>query len=364
MSVFKWSQTPGSNDDIDSTINLQEGQSPGSLNNSARAMMAAIAKYRDDVSGNLVTGGTSTAYTLTTNQTFTALTDGISVTCRMSATNGASPTLNVDSLGAKAIASVYGTAMPTGALLSGSVQKFTYDSTDDKWIVQGQVGSTQPLVAGGTGASLTDPNADRILFWDDSEGAATWLAPSTGLAISGTNISLSHLGLEALTDPNADKVLFWDDSGGATAFATLGDGIETSGTTLQANIASQAEMETGTATDVLVPIGRQKYHPLHPKVAASIEQVGTHSVVAGTGVSSVTDNGTGQSTLTFATAFSDTTYQWVASTRDSDDASAADALVSCALSETKSATQLKLDVTHGATNTDSPELNVIICGDQ
>jgi hypothetical protein len=61
MTVFSWSTTAANNDDIDSTINWQEGQSPASVNNSARAMMAAIAKWRADMSGNLVTAGTSTA---------------------------------------------------------------------------------------------------------------------------------------------------------------------------------------------------------------------------------------------------------------------------------------------------------------
>jgi hypothetical protein len=45
-----------------------------------------------------------------------------------------------------------------------------------------------PLANGGTAANLTDPNADRILFWDDSAGAVTWLAPSSGVNISGTSI--------------------------------------------------------------------------------------------------------------------------------------------------------------------------------
>ncbi len=39
--------------------------------------------------------------------------------------------------------------------------------------------------------SLTDPNADRILFWDDSAGAAAWLS-STDLAISGTAIDVAN----------------------------------------------------------------------------------------------------------------------------------------------------------------------------
>lgn len=48
-------------------------------------------------------------------------------------------------------------------------------------------GSAVALADGGTGASLTDPNADRILFWDDSAGVVTWLSLD-GLEISGTTL--------------------------------------------------------------------------------------------------------------------------------------------------------------------------------
>lgn len=134
MSVATWSQTAATNASVDSAINFREGQSPGSVNNSIRAMMAEIAKWRDDLSGNVVTGGTATALTVTTNQVFASLTDGLMITVRMSVRNGAAATLNVDGLGAKAIATVYGTALAAGALPAGSIQTLTYDSTDDKWI--------------------------------------------------------------------------------------------------------------------------------------------------------------------------------------------------------------------------------------
>lgn len=53
-----------------------------------------------------------------------------------------------------------------------------------------KVGGTDVALAdGGTGASLTDPNADRILFWDDSAGTVTWLAPAAGVEISGTTLN-------------------------------------------------------------------------------------------------------------------------------------------------------------------------------
>lgn len=53
------------------------------------------------------------------------------------------------------------------------------------------VGGTDVALAdGGTGNSLSDPNADRILFWDDSAGVMTWLTPSTGLTVSTTSLTV------------------------------------------------------------------------------------------------------------------------------------------------------------------------------
>lgn len=53
------------------------------------------------------------------------------------------------------------------------------------------------LSKGGTGASLTDPNADSIMFWDDSAGAVTWLAPKAGLNIDTTDL---FLGIQKICD--------------------------------------------------------------------------------------------------------------------------------------------------------------------
>lgn len=50
------------------------------------------------------------------------------------------------------------------------------------------------LALGGTGVALSDPNADRLLFWDDSEGSTSWLQLGTGLSISGTTLNLTGGG--------------------------------------------------------------------------------------------------------------------------------------------------------------------------
>jgi len=51
-------------------------------------------------------------------------------------------------------------------------------------------GTDVALADGGTGASLTDPNADMIMFWDDSANVVTWLTPSTGLTLNGTDLTV------------------------------------------------------------------------------------------------------------------------------------------------------------------------------
>lgn len=43
-------------------------------------------------------------------------------------------------------------------------------------------------------ADLTDPNADRIAFWDDTAGAVTWLTAGSGLTITGTTMTADSGG--------------------------------------------------------------------------------------------------------------------------------------------------------------------------
>ena len=134
MTVFKWKTNRVENNAADSTVNWREGQNANTVVGAMRGMMAAMAKFRDDRAGNTATGGTADAFTLTSGQGFTELQDGLIVTCRMSANNNATATLNVDSLGAKNIGSVYGTDIAANELVSGSIQTFYYNETDEKWI--------------------------------------------------------------------------------------------------------------------------------------------------------------------------------------------------------------------------------------
>ena len=67
-------------------------------------------------------------------------------------------------------------------------------------------------------------------------GDITGVTAGTGLSGGGTSgtvtVSLSHLGLQSLSDPNADRVLGWDDSAGTLAWFTLNTNITSSGTNI------------------------------------------------------------------------------------------------------------------------------------
>lgn len=87
-----------------------------------------------------------------------------------------------------------------------------------------------PLANGGTGANLTDPNADRILFWDDSAGQVTWLTVGANLSITGTTLNASggggtdlDVGTSVILNGTSTRVLY-DNAGVLGEYAISGTG--------------------------------------------------------------------------------------------------------------------------------------------
>ena len=80
-------------------------------------------------------------------------------------------------------------------------------------------------------AALGDPNADRLLFWDDSAGSYAYLTAGSGLSISGTTISVTGATLSDgdygdITASSSGTVLTIDN--GAVTLAKTSAGVQAS----------------------------------------------------------------------------------------------------------------------------------------
>jgi len=179
MAWYNWSQTPAANATADSTINWQEGQAPSSINDSARAMMAATAKYRDDIAGAIVTSGTSTAYTVSSYSAYDTFVHlaGQMIAFTPHTTNGAVVTLNVDSLGAKPLRSAPGVELLAGTIIQGTPYVATYNSSDGAFYLQSFFGNPYNIPLGG-----------GLDFWGATAPNSSFVFPF-GQAVSRTTYS-------------------------------------------------------------------------------------------------------------------------------------------------------------------------------
>jgi len=130
-------------------------------------------------------------------------------------------------------------------------------------------GDALSLANGGTGAALTDPNADRLMFWDDSAGLVTWLSLGSGMSITGTTLNATGSFINPMT--TAGDIIFGGASGTPTRL-----GIGTAGQLLKVNTGATAP-EYGPTVAEISPVGRQTIwipgSALSPTVSAPAQSV-------------------------------------------------------------------------------------------
>jgi hypothetical protein len=127
---------------------------------------AATAKYRDDVAGAILTSGSSTAYAVSSFQVFDTLAhlNGQMIAFTPHTTNGATVTLNVDSLGAKPLRTSPGVELLAGTIIQGTPYVATYNNTDGAFYLQGFFGNPYniPLFGGMDFWDTVAPNSSFI----------------------------------------------------------------------------------------------------------------------------------------------------------------------------------------------------------
>jgi microcystin-dependent protein len=178
MAFWKWSRTASSNATADSTINWAEGMAPSAVNDSARAMMARLAEWRDDVSGTVTTAGASTAYTVASNQGFDNFADmnGAMIAFVPHTTNGATVTLNVDGLGGKPLRFGPNLELQSGVLVQGTPYVATYNNSDGAFYLQGLPANPYGIPIGGLLPYIASPapNSAFVLPYGQAISRATY----------------------------------------------------------------------------------------------------------------------------------------------------------------------------------------------
>lgn len=120
--------------------------------------MGALARWYSDMDATLTSGGTGSAYTVTTNNNHSALADQSVIIFRAHAASGANATLNVDSLGAKTIKKNHDINLAANDLEANQVVVVSYNSDDDSYeLLSSTASSSTPIGACAPYAGSSEP---------------------------------------------------------------------------------------------------------------------------------------------------------------------------------------------------------------
>lgn len=127
--VKSWSVTAANNNSA-APDGWPENMAYSAVNNAARELMAAVVRWHDDMDGELVSTGSSNAYVLTPNVTYSAYEAGMSFLFLANHANTGAATLNVSALGAKDLRDGQGAALASGAIGARQPLLAVYDATN------------------------------------------------------------------------------------------------------------------------------------------------------------------------------------------------------------------------------------------
>lgn len=235
-----WSTTAGNNN-ASPPDGWPEGQSPSSVNNCAREMMAAIKRaWNDDHPVNQSTGSNS-AYILTSSASSTSYATGDAYVFRANHASVGTSTLNVNGNGARVIKKYGNQDTIADDIKANQVIQVAYEPSADVWHLL---------------TAAEAPNLSNLADVDLSGGAATgdtlayngtdWTAttPSTALDdLSDVNVSSAATG-DALVYDGTDWVV-----SNPVAFSTTGSSNQAISAETYTIIRFSVTTQVGSAYD-------------------------------------------------------------------------------------------------------------------
>ncbi len=246
----------GATDTSDLSTDFAKTDSDISAKSDDYTMLAA------DLGTTLSVNPSATTKTITLMSAVTA-TNGRGITIIYSGTSG---TVAIATVSSQTITRENGA--PTSMSLTAQGESVELRSDGANWLAVSETGNDSPITTQGD------------LITNDG-------TTNTRLAVGSANQILQSDG----TDPS------W---GNLAASDTVAGLLE---------VAVQSEMEAASSATLAVTPGRQHFHPGHPKAYVTFELVSVGgSIDENYGVASINDEGSGDTTITFDTAFSAVTY--------------------------------------------------------
>ena len=124
----------------------------------------------------------------------------------------------------------------SATLPNGRTRNYTYNSTKGVWRVQTAVANVESVVNDVVTTAGFTSNTGDITGINISAGTGLTGSASTTSGQHTQTISMSHLGFQNLSDPNDDRIAFWDDGAGSMQWLDIGSNLSISGTTLNASV--------------------------------------------------------------------------------------------------------------------------------
>lgn len=289
-------------------------------------------------------GGASDSYAITLSPVPSAYVTGMTIRFKANTANTGTASLNVNSLGAKTIVKEGSLTLLDNDIKASQIVEVIYDGTNFQLIsptsyLLNQSGTqiyaadaqaSDTYVVTLTPAPLAYTTGMTVRFKANTlnTGTATLNVNSLGaitlkkfgttnnletgdilagqiveVIYDGTNFQLlsavddiNNLTVDSSPDATADYCKTWDASATTYKKVLLNN--------FGALAASQAQMEAASVTTVYATPGRTQYHPGVSKAWVLFTTITTTAITASYNVTSLTDNGVGDTTINFTTAFS------------------------------------------------------------
>jgi|LULM01.1.fsa_nt_gb hypothetical protein len=229
---------------------MANGCAPSTVNDTWREGIARMKRWYEDCQGAKTTTGSSNAYLLAASRVVASYAAGDAYMFKANHTNtSAGSTLNVDSVGAKAIVTPTGAAIAAGSITSGGVYLVAYEASVDKFMLIGgsHSGGDNPFIYNSS-PTLTLENSTS----EDTSGGRESQVVFKGLQ-SGSEestlvkIQASHEGTS--DDQKGQLVIGVNDGNDNDAPTTAITVASTGNTTLAGNLIIPDAGNIGSVSD-------------------------------------------------------------------------------------------------------------------